>query len=393
MTLPMLQELNTRGKRVLVRVDFNVPMHNGKITDDTRIKATIPTINYLREQNAKIILCSHLGRPGGLIQEETRLGPIATYLSDLLKIPVGYATTCIGADVTHRISSLNPGDVLLLENLRFHAGEEANNLEFSKELASLAEIFVNDAFGAAHRAHASTAGIAKFLPSAAGLLLEKEVRMLGKILENPERPMSAVMGGAKISDKIPVLENLLEKLDRLLIGGGMAATFFKALGFQVGSSLIEEDLVGFVSSLIEKAKSLGILLILPEDVIVAREFEPDSPLQNVSFRDIPDNWCIMDIGLQSRRIFKENLLGSKTVLWNGTMGVFEFPRFAEGTRDIGIAISQLENGITIVGGGSTVEAVTTLGLADIMTHVSTGGGASLEFLEGRTLPGLAALSR
>ena len=393
MTLRILQELNTQGKRVLVRVDFNVPMQNGKITDDTRIKASIPTINYLREQKAKIILCSHLGRPGGLIQEETRLGPIATYLSNLLNIPVSYATECLGDDVAHKISSLRPGDVLLLENLRFHAEEEANDLAFSKELASLAEMFVNDAFGAAHRAHASTVGITKFLPSAAGLLLQKEVRMLGKILENPERPMTGVMGGAKISDKIPVLENLLEKFDRLLIGGGMAATFFKALGFPVGSSLIEEDLVGFVNNLIDKAKILGILLVLPEDVVIAREFDPDSPSQNVSFREIPDNWRIMDIGLQSRHLFKENLLGSKTVLWNGTMGVFEFPRFAQGTRDIGIAISHLRGGVSVVGGGSTVEAVTTLGLAGTMTHVSTGGGASLEFLEGRILPGLAALSR
>ena len=389
--LQTIQDVDVHGKRVLVRVDFNVPMDGEHITDDTRLRATLPTIAYLREQEAKVVLCSHLGRPGGKVEEESRLGPIAQHLGQLLGSPVGYVRDCIGPEVELVVKALASGDVLLLENLRFHPGEEKNDPEFVRALASLAEVYINDAFGTAHRAHASTAGVAQYLPGAAGLLMEREVEMLGRILHEPQHPLAAVMGGAKISDKIPVLENLLGSVDRLFIGGGMAATFFRALGYSTGASLVEEERVGFTGQIMKEAQDRGIRLLLPEDLVVAQEFKADSPTRTVSPQGIPEAWRIMDIGPLTAKRFGEELQGCRTVLWNGPMGVFEFPAFAQGTRKLGEVIADLRDAVTVVGGGSTVEAATALGLADKMTHVSTGGGASLEFLEGRELPGLTAL--
>ena len=386
-----LKDIDVHGKRVLVRVDFNVPMTGGHISDDNRIRAALPTIQYLREQGAKVILCSHFGRPNGAVDEGARLAPIAKGLEKVLGSPVAYSQECIGPVAESAVGALQPGDVLLLENVRFHPGETQNDPAFAKSLASLAEVYVNDAFGTAHRAHASTVGVASYLPAVSGFLMERELEMLGGVLNNPRKPLAAVMGGAKVSDKIAVLENLLGKVDKLIIGGGMAATFIKAMGTSVGDSLIEEDRVGFAEEVVTRCLHWNIELVLPQDVVVASEFSADAPSKVVDALEIPDGWRIMDIGPEAIKSFIAELEECKTVLWNGPMGVFEFPAFSQGTRALGQALASMQDAVTIVGGGSTAEAVADLGLADKMTHVSTGGGASLEFFEGKELPGVAAL--
>ncbi|MCH8940288.1 MAG: phosphoglycerate kinase [Chloroflexi bacterium] len=386
-----LKDIDVHGKRVLVRVDFNVPMTGGHISDDNRIRAALPTIQYLREQGAKVILCSHFGRPNGAVDEGARLAPIAKGLEKVLGSPVAYSQECIGPVAESAVAALQPGDVLLLENVRFHPGETQNDPAFAKSLASLAEVYVNDAFGTAHRAHASTVGVASYLPAVSGFLMERELEMLGGVLNNPRKPLAAVMGGAKVSDKIAVLENLLGKVDKLIIGGGMAATFIKAMGASVGDSLIEEDRVGFAEEVITRCLHWNVELVLPQDVVVASEFSADAPSKVVDALEIPDGWRIMDIGPEAIKSFIAELEECKTVLWNGPMGVFEFPAFSQGTRALGQALASMQDAVTIVGGGSTAEAVAELGLADKMTHVSTGGGASLEFFEGKELPGVAAL--
>ena len=386
-----LKDIDVHGKRVLVRVDFNVPMTGGHISDDNRIRAALPTIQYLREQGAKVILCSHFGRPNGAVDEGARLAPIAKGLEKVLGSPVAYSQECIGPVAESAVAALQPGDVLLLENVRFHPGETQNDPAFAKSLASLAEVYVNDAFGTAHRAHASTVGVASFLPAVSGFLMERELEMLGGVLNNPRKPLAAVMGGAKVSDKIAVLENLLGKVDKLVIGGGMAATFIKAMGTSVGDSLIEEERVAFAEEIITRCLHWNVELVLPQDVVVASEFSADAPFKVVDALEIPDGWRIMDIGPEAIKSFIAELEECKTVLWNGPMGVFEFPAFSQGTRALGQALASMQDAVTIVGGGSTAEAVADLGLADKMTHVSTGGGASLEFFEGKELPGVAAL--
>jgi len=386
-----LNDIDVHGKRVLVRVDFNVPMTGGSISDDNRIRAALPTIQHLREQGAKVILCSHFGRPNGAVDEGARLAPIAKGLELVLGAPVAYVRECIGPVAVAAVEALSPGDVLLLENVRFHPGEEKNDPAFAKELASLADVYVNDAFGTAHRAHASTVGVASYLPAVSGFLMQRELEMLGGVLTNPRKPLVAVMGGAKVSDKIAVLENLLGKVDKLVIGGGMAATFIKAMGASVGDSLLEEERVEFAQEVITRCMHWTVDLVLPQDVVVASEFSADSPTQVVDAMEIPDGWRIMDIGPEASSTFISELEDCKTILWNGPMGVFEFPAFSQGTRALGQALASMEDAVTIVGGGSTAEAVAELGLADKMTHVSTGGGASLEFFEGKVLPGVAAL--
>jgi phosphoglycerate kinase len=383
-----IRDIDVEGKRVLVRVDFNVPLDQGKVADDTRIRAALPTIQYLTEQGAKVILMSHLGRPKGKVKEELRLTPVAERLADLLDRPVAMAVDCVGEEVETAVDRLRPGDVLLLENLRFHPGEEANDPGFVRRLASLGEVYVNDAFGTAHRAHASTEGVAHHLPAVAGFLMEKELNFLSKALERPEHPFVAILGGAKISDKIGVVDNLLGKVDTLLIGGGMANTFLKAQGHQVGQSLVEEESLPLAQELLDKA---GRKLVLPVDVVVADRFDAEAQSKIVSVEEVPADWRILDIGPATVERFAQELYTAKTVVWNGTMGVAEFPRFAAGTEGI---IEMLAEGqaTTIVGGGDTAAAVQQAGLAEKMTHVSTGGGASLELLEGKVLPGVAALA-
>ena len=386
-----IQDVDVRGLRVLVRVDFNVPMEDGRISDDNRIRAALPTINYLRERDARVILCSHLGRPNGKVDEGSRLEPIAEGLEAVLDAPVNYVTECAGIEVEAAVAAMEPGEVLLLENLRFHPGEEKNDPEFAQQLARLADLYVNDAFGTAHRAHASTAGVADYLPAVSGFLMEREITMLGSVLEDPKRPLAAVMGGAKVSDKIAVLETLLDSVDVLVIGGGMAATFIKAMGHGVGDSLLEEERVDFARETIERCEKQGVKLVLPPDLVVADAFSANAATQVVAAESIPDGWRIMDVGPSAVWDFTEALKPCGTVLWNGPMGVFEWEAFSHGTRAVGQAVASLENAVTIVGGGSTAEAVGELGLAEDMTHVSTGGGASLEFFEGKVLPGVAAL--
>ncbi|MCY4624511.1 MAG: phosphoglycerate kinase [Chloroflexi bacterium] len=386
-----VQDVDVRGLRVLVRVDFNVPMEDGRISDDNRIRAALPTINYLRKRDARVILCSHLGRPNGKVDEGSRLEPIAVGLEAVLDAPVNYVTECVGIEVEAAVAAMEPGEVLLLENLRFHPGEEKNDPEFAQQLARLADLYVNDAFGTAHRAHASTAGVADYLPAVSGFLMEREITMLGSVLENPRRPLAAVMGGAKVSDKIAVLETLLDSVDVLVIGGGMAATFIKAMGHGVGDSLLEEERVDFARETIERCGKQGVKLVLPPDLVVADAFSADAATLVVAAEAIPDGWRIMDVGPSAVWEFTEALRPCGTVLWNGPMGVFEWQAFSHGTRAVGQAVASLENAVTIVGGGSTAEAVGELGLAEDMTHVSTGGGASLEFFEGKVLPGVAAL--
>jgi len=388
-----VRDIDVQGKRVLMRVDFNVPLDKADrhVVDDTRIRAALPTIDYLREQGARLILCSHLGRPEGKAVDALRLTPVARRLAELLGSPVKTTDCCIGAEVEAAAQALAPGEVLLLENLRFHAEEEANNPAFARALASLAEVYVNDAFGSAHRAHASTAGVAMYLPAVAGFLMQKELSFLGGALADPERPFAAVIGGAKISTKIRVLENLLAKVDRLIIGGGMACTFLKAEGFDVGNSLVEAEHVETAVKIMERASQRRVQLLLPADVMVGDRFEGDARRQMVSVNAVPEGWQIMDIGEKTAEIFIRALSDCKTILWNGPVGVIEFPSFARGSHRLAKAIAELD-ATTIVGGGETVQVVEELGLEDKFSHVSTGGGAALEFLEGRELPGVAALA-
>lgn len=386
-----LKDLDCAQKRVLVRVDFNVPLENGRVTDDTRIRAALPTIKYLIDQKAKVILVSHLGRPKGKVNEALRLDPVARRLEELLGQSVKKVNECIGPEVEKAVAELKPGEVLLLENIRFYPEEEKNDPEFARKLASLADIYVNDAFGAAHRAHASTEGVAHYLPSAAGFLMQKEIEIMGRALANPERPFVAIIGGAKVSDKIGVIRNLLSKVDTLIIGGGMANTFLKAQGYNLGKSLVEGDKVPLAAELMAEAERSKINLLLPQDLVVAKELSPDAPHQVVAVNAVPEEWMAVDIGPETRQAFAKALQGARTVVWNGPMGVFEMEPFAAGTEAVARAVAEVK-GTTIVGGGDSVAAVEKMGLADKITHISTGGGASLEFLEGRQLPGVVALS-
>jgi phosphoglycerate kinase len=388
-----VRDIDVKGKWVLMRVDFNVPLDKADrhVVDDTRIRAALPTIDYLRQQGARIILCSHLGRPDGKAVDALRMAPVARRLAELLGSPVKTTDCCTGPEVEAAAQALAPGEVLLLENLRFHAEEEANDAAFARALASLAQVYVNDAFGTAHRAHASTAGVAMYLPAVAGFLMQKELSFLGGALADPERPFAAIIGGAKISTKIRVLENLLAKVDRLIIGGGMASTFLKAEGFGVGNSLVEAEQVETAARIMEQASQQGVQLLLPADVMVGDRFEADARRQMVSVNAVPDGWQILDIGEKTAEIFIRALSDCKTVLWNGPVGVIEFPAFARGSHRLAKAIAEL-HATTIVGGGETVQVVEELGLEEKFSHVSTGGGAALEFLEGRELPGVAALA-
>jgi phosphoglycerate kinase len=386
-----------RGQWVLVRVDFNVPIEQGVETIasyDQRLRATLPTIRYLLERDCRVVLCSHLGRPRGRVVESLRLAPVGDRLSALLERPVKNLGDCVGPQVEASVAAMGPGHLALLENLRFHPGEEANEPEFAKGLAALADCFVMDAFAVAHRAHASTVGLPPLLPSAMGLLMEREVAALSQALNVPEngKPLAALLGGAKVGDKILVLESLLDKLDHLFIGGGMSVTFLRALGYETGASTIEEERLEFANSVLHRAKERGTKVHLPLDVVVASRFAADAPnVKTVAVNQVPSGWYIMDIGGATARSFAQSLGECRTIIWNGPMGVFEMPRFSHGTRAVAEAIAALRGVTSLVGGGSTAEAVEELGLIDRMTHVSTGGGASLEFLEGKELPGIAAL--
>ena len=386
-----VKDINVAGKKVLVRCDFNVPLKEGVITNDKRIVAALPTIKYLKENGAKVILCSHLGRPKGEWLPEFSLAPVAKRLSELLECEVRMSKDVIGEDAKDISATIKEGEVALLENVRYYKEETKNVPEFAKELASLAEIFVNDAFGTAHRAHASTTGVADYIPAVCGFLIQKEIEVMGKALDNPVRPFVAVLGGAKVSDKIGVITNLLEKVDTLIVGGAMAYTFLKAEGHSVGISLCEEDKLELASELLAKAKEKGVSLLLPVDHIAADKFDENAEPVAVEGKDIPEGLMGMDIGPKSVELFKEAVKNAKTVIWNGPMGVFEFKNFAGGTFAVAEAIAETDC-ISIIGGGDSVAAVTKLGFADKMTHISTGGGASLEFLEGLELPGIAALN-
>ena len=388
-----IRDLDAAGKRVFVRVDFNVPLEDGKITDDSRIVAALPTIKALLAQGAVVILASHLGRPDGKVLDSMRLRPVAERLSQLLKMPVPVTGDALGAGTEDAIKRLKPGEVILLENLRFHAEEEKNDPEFAKALASYADVYVNDAFGTAHRAHASTEGIARLLPSYAGLLMEKEIEFLGKLMENPERPFAAIIGGAKVSGKIQVLRNLVDKVDVLVIGGGMANTFLLAQGKSVGKSLAEPDRIEDAKAIMASAERHGTKIVLPTDVVVAKEVTRGSEYKTLPADKVPASWNIVDIGKASLEAMRKALEPARTVFWNGPLGVFEIPTFAVGTREIARFLAgRAQAGATVVvGGGDSVAAVEQQGLADKMTHISTGGGASLEFLEGKELPGVAVL--
>ncbi|WP_018305396.1 phosphoglycerate kinase [Desulfitobacterium hafniense] len=386
-----LKDITVRGKRVFVRVDFNVPMDDhGNITNDTRIRAALPTIDYLIDEGAKIILASHLGRPKGKPDPNYSLAPVAKRLGELLKRPVAMATDCIGPEVEKAAAQLQEGEVLLLENVRYHAEEEKNEPEFVKQLARLAEVYVNDAFGTAHRAHASTEGIAHHLPGVAGFLLQKEIESMGKALENPERPFVAIIGGAKVSDKIGVIENLLHKVDALIIGGGMANTFLKAQGYSLGKSLVEGDKLSLAQEILEQGRELQVDILLPQDVVAAKEFKADAPYRVTPVREIAEDEMALDIGPESAGLFSARIQKARTIVWNGPMGVFEMEQFAKGTEKVAQAVA-LCPGLTIVGGGDSVAAVEKMGVGEQMSHISTGGGASLKLLEGKTLPGIAAL--
>ena len=386
-----IEDIDVNGKRVLVRCDFNVPQdEEGNITDDRRIIAALPTIKYLMEHNAKVILCSHLGRPKGEFNMKYSLKPIAKRLSELLGKKVHMADDVIGDSAKCLVASLREGDVMLLEYVRFHKEEEANDMAFSKALAELADVYVNDAFGTAHRAHASTEGVAKYLPAVCGYLIQKEINVMGKALNNPVRPFVAILGGKKVSDKINVITNLIDKVDELLIGGGMAYTFFKAKGYEIGKSICEDDKVELAKELMEKAAHKGVKLLLPIDNVVATEFSNDAESKVVASNEIPADWEGVDIGPETVKLYGDALKNAKTVIWNGPMGVFEFDKFAVGTNEIAKILGGLD-AITIIGGGDSAAAIEKGGFADKMTHISTGGGASLEFLEGKELPGIACL--
>lgn len=390
-----LKDAELKGKTVLMRVDFNVPIKDGVISDDNRIVQALDSINYITEAGAKLILTSHLGRPGGEPSAEFSLKPVAEHLEKLVDVPVFFAEDCIGEKADRVIENAKPGEIILLENVRFHPGEKKNDPGFAKELAKHADLFVNDAFGSSHRAHASVAGVTEFLqPAVSGFLLEKEIRYLEESVNNPNRPFVAILGGAKVSDKIGVIENLLGKTDTIIIGGGMTYTFFKALGFPIGNSLVEEDKVGLAKELMEKAKEKGVKFMLPIDSVVAKEFNNDAEHKVVDQDGIEDGWMALDIGPQSAIAFGNQIKNAGTVLWNGPMGVFEMPNFAEGTFTVANALAEATRfgATTIIGGGDSASAIKAAGLEDKVSHVSTGGGASLEYLEGKELPGVAALT-
>ncbi|MCG7336207.1 phosphoglycerate kinase [Sporosarcina sp. ACRSM] len=386
-----MKDLQLEGKRVFCRVDFNVPMEEGKVTDDTRVRAAIPTITYLTEQGAKVILASHLGRPKGEVKDDMRLTAAGEKLAELLGKPVTKLDTSIGEEVENAISTMKNGDIVLLENVRFHPGEEKNDAELAKQFASLADVFVNDAFGAAHRAHASTAGIAEHIPAVSGFLLEKELDVLGKALSTPERPFTAIIGGAKVKDKIDVIDHLLDKVDNLIIGGGLSYTFLKAQGYEIGKSLLEEDKIDLAKSFIQKAKDKGVNLYLPIDTVVADNFALDAQTKVVKVDAIPADWQGLDIGTETAELYAKVIKESKLIIWNGPMGVFEMEPFAGGTKRVAQAMAETE-GYTVIGGGDSAAAVEKFGVADQMDHISTGGGASLEFMEGKALPGVTALN-
>ncbi|MGP4064612.1 phosphoglycerate kinase [Oceanobacillus sp. M65] len=386
-----LQDIDVKGKKVFCRVDFNVPMKDGEVTDDTRIKAALPTIQYLSEQGATVILASHLGRPKGEAVEELRLDPVAKRLSDLLGKEVVKTDEVYGSEVNEALSRLSGGDILLLENVRFEAGEEKNDEQLAQAFADMADIYVNDAFGAAHRAHASTAGVAEKLPAVAGKLLEKEIAVLGKALENPERPFTAIIGGAKVKDKINVIDNLLDKVDNLIVGGGLAYTFIKAQGHEIGKSLLEEDKLDLAKEFMQKAKDNGVNFVLPVDVVVADDFSEEANTKIVDIEEIPADWEALDIGPKTREKYSQIVADSKLVIWNGPMGVFELNVFAGGTKAVAESLANTE-GYTVIGGGDSAAAVEKFDYAEDMDHVSTGGGASLEFMEGKALPGVEALN-
>lgn len=388
-----VQDVDVTGKRVLVRVDFNVPItEDGKVGDDKRITAALPTIQYLLDHKAKVILCSHLGRPKGKFDPQFSLAPVGERLSELLPdVRIWMADDVIGDSAKTAVADMKEGEIVLLENVRFHAEEEANDPAFAKELASLADLYVSDAFGTVHRAHASTAGVAAYLPAVAGFLIGKELGFMGKALEDPERPFVAILGGAKVADKIGVITNLLEKCDSLIIGGGMAYTFFKAMGYEIGTSLLDAENIGLAKDLMAKAKARGVQLLLPVDNVVASAYSADAEHKVVDSDKMPEGWMGLDIGPKSVELFTKVIVAAKTVIWNGPMGVFEFPAFAEGTKGIAAACAECK-GTTIIGGGDSASAVKKLGFASKMTHISTGGGASLEFLEGKILPGVAVLN-
>lgn len=386
-----MKDFDVKGKRVFCRVDFNVPMKDGQVTDDTRIKAAIPTIEYLTENGAKVILASHLGRPKGKVVEELRLDAVAERLSNLTGKEVTKTDTVYGEEVSEAVSNLNDGDILLIENVRFEAGEEANDPALAEEFAKIADLYVNDAFGAAHRAHASTVGVAEKLPAAAGFLMEKEIEALGNALSDPKRPFTAIIGGAKVKDKINVIDNLLDKVDNLIIGGGLAYTFIKAQGHEIGKSLLEEDKLDLANEFIAKAKEKNVNFLMPIDTVVASDFSDSADTKIVPVDEIPADWEGLDIGPDTRELYRKTILESALILWNGPMGVFEMNSFAGGTREVAQALADTE-GFSIIGGGDSAAAVEKFGLAEQMDHVSTGGGASLEFMEGKVLPGLAALN-
>jgi phosphoglycerate kinase len=387
-----VEDVEVTGKKVLLRVDFNVPLNinTGTISNDSRIQASIPTVKYLVDRKAKIIICSHLGRPKGKVVENLRMAPIAQRLSQLINLPVSTASDCIGQEVESKARTLKGGDILVLENLRFHPEEEANDPDFARRLAGLADIYVNDAFGTAHRTHASTVGVAKYLPAVAGFLMKKELEVMGKLLHDPERPLACLIGGAKVGDKIELLQNMLRKVDMLLVGGGMAATFLKTQGYEVGHSLTEDDKLDLANKLLQEAEEMNVPFLLPIDAVVAEEIKDGVPTRVVPTTNIPSGSHIVDIGPQSIELFYSELRKCRTITWNGPMGIYEIPQFAQGTKSIASFLSTL-NATTIIGGGSSAEIVQEMGLSDKMTYVSTGGGASLRFLEGITLPGVKVL--
>ena len=385
-------DVDVKGKKVLLRCDFNVPQdkQTRAITDDKRIRAALPTIEYLLDHGAAVIACSHLGKPKGTVRPELTLAPVAGRLSELLNKPVIFAADVVGPDAKAKAAALRPGEIMLLENLRFDPREEKNDPAFAGELASMAELYVSDAFGTVHRAHASTAGVAAYLPAVSGFLIGRELEVMGKALADPERPFVAILGGAKVSDKIGVIDNLLDKADVIIIGGGMAYTFIKAMGYGVGASLLEEDKVAYAAEMMKKASARGVMLVLPVDTVAADRLAADAQAKTVDVKEIPDGWMGLDIGPESVRLFAAAIRSAGTIVWNGPMGVFEFDRFAEGTRAVAKAVAE-SGAVSIVGGGDSAAALEQLGYAGRITHISTGGGASLEFLEGKELPGVACL--
>jgi len=385
-----LKDVQVQGKRVLCRVDLNVPMQDGTITDDTRIRAVIPTIEYLVNHGAKVILASHFGRPKGEVVEELRLDPVATRLGEILHKNIVKVNEVFGDKVNQAIDVLNDGDILLLENVRFEKGEEANDPDLIAKFSEMADIYVNDAFGTSHRAHASTAGVAKELPSVAGLLMEKEIAVLSKALQEPDRPFTAIIGGSKVKDKINVIENFLDIVDHLIIGGGLACTFLKAKGYEIGNSLLEADKIDLAKSFMEKAEAKGVQFHIQKDAVIADDFRADAQSQTVAADSIPEGWMCLDIGPETSATYREVILDSKLIIWNGPMGVFEMPAFSEGTKAVAQALADTA-GFTIIGGGDSAAAIEQFELAHAMDHISTGGGASLEFMEGKMLPGIAAL--